>query len=203
MLCETKRTVRPEAPMSSILPRHRRWNSESPTARTSSTRRISGSRCAATENASRTYMPLEYRLTGVSMNFSTPAKSMISGSFSPISRRFMPRIEPFRKMFSRPVSSGWKPVPTSSRLPTRPRISARPAVGEVIRVRIFSSVDLPAPFRPITPTTSPSATSKDTSLRAQSSGSSWCSRWRCVARRAATAIESRRVPYAARYCPSR
>ena len=32
----------------------------------------------------------------------------------------MPRIAPFRKMFSRPVSSGWKPVPTSSRLPTRP-----------------------------------------------------------------------------------
>ena len=26
----------------------------------------------------------------------------------------MPRIAPFRKTFSRPVSSGWKPVPTSS-----------------------------------------------------------------------------------------
>ena len=37
-------------------------------------------------------------------------------------------------MFSRPVSSGLKPVPTSSRLPTRPRISARPAVGAAIRV---------------------------------------------------------------------
>ena len=34
--------------------------------------------------------------------------------------RLMPRIAPLRKMFSRPVSSGWKPVPTSSRLPTRP-----------------------------------------------------------------------------------
>ena len=33
----------------------------------------------------------------------------------------MPRIAPLRKMFSRPVSSGWKPVPTSSRLATRPR----------------------------------------------------------------------------------
>ena len=33
----------------------------------------------------------------------------------------MPRIAPFRKMFSRPVSSGWKPVPTSSSEPTRPR----------------------------------------------------------------------------------
>ena len=63
----------------------------------------------------------------------------------------MPRIAPFRKTFSRPVSSGWKPVPTSSRLPTRPRISARPSVGVVIRVRILSSVDFPAPLRPMTP----------------------------------------------------
>ena len=45
-------------------------------------------------------------------------------------------------MFSRPVSSGWKPVPTSSRLATRPRISARPLVGSVIRERILSSVRL-------------------------------------------------------------
>ena len=37
-------------------------------------------------------------------------------------------------MFSRPVSSGWKPVPTSSRLPTRPRRSRpRPSVGSVMR----------------------------------------------------------------------
>ena len=84
-----------------------------------------------------------------------------------ISRRFMPRIAPFRKTFSRPVSSGWKPVPTSSRLLTRPRIVARPEVGVVIRVSTFSSVDLPAPFRPITPSTSPCATSKVMSFRAQ------------------------------------
>ena len=84
-----------------------------------------------------------------------------------ISARRMPRIAPFNKMFSRPVSSGWKPVPTSSRLPTLPRISARPAVGSVIRERIFSSVLFPAPFRPMIPTTSPRRTSKDTSRRAQ------------------------------------
>ena len=35
----------------------------------------------------------------------------------------MPSIVPLRKMFSRPVSSGWKPVPTSRRLATRPRKS--------------------------------------------------------------------------------
>ena len=45
--------------------------------------------------------------------------------------------------------------------------SAWPAVGVVIRVRSFSSVDLPAPLRPMTPSTSPCSTSKLTSLSAQ------------------------------------
>ena len=116
----------PRGLRSSIRPRQRRWNSASPTASTSSTSRISGSRCAATAKASRTDMPLEYRLTGVSMNCSTPANSTMSRNLRAISRRLIPSTEPFRKTFSRPVSSGWKPVPTSSRLPTRPRISARP-----------------------------------------------------------------------------
>ncbi len=70
-------------------------------------------------------------------------------------------------MFSRPVSSPWKPVPTSSRLPTRPRITALPCVGVVMRVRIFSSVDFPAPLGPITPITSPCSTPKETSRSAQ------------------------------------
>ena len=72
-------------------------------------------------------------------------------------------------MFSRPVSSGWKPVPTSSRLATRPLMVTRPAVGSVMRERIFSSVDLPAPLRPMMPTTSPRLTSKETSFSAQNS----------------------------------
>ena len=42
-----------------IFPRQRLWKAASPTARTSSTRRISGSRCAATAKARRRYMPLE------------------------------------------------------------------------------------------------------------------------------------------------
>ena len=41
-------TVRPWCPTSSILDRHLRWKRASPTARTSSTNRISVSRCAAT-----------------------------------------------------------------------------------------------------------------------------------------------------------
>ena len=42
-----------------------------------------------------------------------------------------------------------------------------PVVGSVMRDRTFRSVDLPAPLRPTTPTTSPRSTSKDTSLSAQ------------------------------------
>jgi hypothetical protein len=52
------------------------------------------------------------------------------------------------KMFSRPVISGWKPVPTSSRLAIHPRAIMVPVVGEVTLLRIFSSVLFlaPAPY---------------------------------------------------------
>ena len=55
----TNNTVRPSVAESPILPKHFFWNSASPTARTSSTTSISGSKCADTAKASRTYMPLE------------------------------------------------------------------------------------------------------------------------------------------------
>src|SRR4051812_4839745 len=70
-------------------------------------------------------------------------------------------------MFSRPVSSGWNPVPTSSRLAMRPRSLTKPSVGSVMREITLSKVLLPAPFLPINPTVSPSATSKLTSRSAQ------------------------------------
>ena len=97
-------------------------------------------------------------------------------------------------MFSRPVSSPWKPVPTSSRLPTRPRISTRPDVGVVMRVSTLSSVDFPAPFRPTTPSTSPSGTWNEMSLSAQIScfPAVWCSR--PTMRRPACESDSRSVP---------
>ncbi len=41
-------------------------------------------------------MPLLYRLTGVSRNFSTPAKSTIASNCWRISARVMPRMAPFR-----------------------------------------------------------------------------------------------------------
>ncbi len=65
-----------------------------------------------------------------------------------------PRIAPLRQMFSAPVSSGWKPVPTSSRLATRPLMVTRPALGSVMRLSTLSSVDFPAPLRPMMPTAS-------------------------------------------------
>ena len=100
------------------------------------------------------------------MNRPMPEKSMISSSLASTSAFLIPRIVPLRKMFSRPVSSGWNPVPTSSKLATRPASSIRPEVGEVMRARILSSVLFPAPFLPMTPMTSPCSTLKLTSRRA-------------------------------------
>src|ERR1019366_3205878 len=85
-------------------------------------------------------MPDEKRFTGVSTNFSTPEKSMIASSLRSISFFVIPRMMPLRYTFSRPVSSAWNPVPTSSKLATRPLSLIRPAVGSVIRLRIFRNV---------------------------------------------------------------
>ena len=105
------------------------------------------------------------------MNFSTPEKSTILSNFREISSFDIPRIAAFRKTFSLPVSSGWKPVPTSNKLVTRPFTRTRPPVGAVIRLRILSSVLFPAPFFPIIPKTSPDLTSIETSFKAQNMSS--------------------------------
>ena len=78
-----------------------------------------------------------------------------------------------------------------------------PSVGAVIRLRIFSSVDLPAPLRPMIPIASPGWISSETSFRAQSSsgeepepgeGRESCRR-RCQDAAAASIMVSRRVWY--------
>ena len=79
----------------------------------------------------------------------------------------MPRIAPFMKIFSRPVISPWNPVPTSSSEPMRPCARIVPVVGPVTRLRSLRRVDLPAPFLPMMPTTSPCSTLKSMSLNAQ------------------------------------
>ena len=58
-------------------------------------------------------------------------------------------------MFSRPVISLLKPVPTSSMEATRPRMRISPSEGAVMRESSFSKVDLPAPLRPMMPRASP------------------------------------------------
>src|SRR4051812_6354378 len=124
----------------------------------------------------------------MSMKSRTPEKSTISSNFAAISLRDIPRMAPFRKTLSRPLSSGWKPVPTSRIELTRPAISAYPSVGSVMRARIERSVDFPAPFGPITPSTSPRPTSNDTSRRAQTSSNASA----CAPRRLRVTIASTR-----------
>ena len=135
-------------------------NEASPTAKTSSTTRISGSKWAATAKPSLTYMPVENLFTGVSKNFSISAKATISSSLFDISLKLKPFIDPFKNIFSLPVNSGWKPVPTSKRLANLPLIFIVPLDGEVIFESTFNKVDFPAPLWPITPKTPPNVTIK-------------------------------------------
>ena len=79
---------------------------------------------------------------------------------------------PFRKTFSRPEKSGWKPAPSSSSEPMRPPTATWPSVGLMIPAIRRSSVDLPEPLRPTRPTASPGSTASDTSASAWTSAAS-------------------------------
>ena len=76
---ETNSTVILRSLSSWNLRTQRLANTASPTARASSTMRISGSTWMAVENASRTYMPLEYSFTGRPMNSPISAKALDGG----------------------------------------------------------------------------------------------------------------------------
>ena len=68
----------------------------------------------------------------------------------------MPRIAPLRKMFSRPGQLGVEAGADFQQAADAARACRRSrSVGSVMRERIFSSVLLPAPLRPMMPTTSP------------------------------------------------
>ena len=146
--CETNSTVILRSRSSSNLRTQRLAKTASPTARASSTIRISGSTWIAVAKASRTYMPLEYSLTGRAINSPISAKASMEGMARSISARLSPMISPFRKTFSRPLNSGLKPAPNSSRAAMRPRVTTRPLVGCRMPATICSSVLLPEPFGP-------------------------------------------------------
>ena len=97
---------------------------------------------------------------------------MISSRRDRTSRLVIPRIAPFRYVFSIPVSSPWNPVPTSSSEPTRPRVRQTPSVGVVMPLMTLSSVLLPAPLEPMIPSAVPSSTLNDTSRSDQISRTS-------------------------------
>src|SRR5439155_13574947 len=119
--------------------------------------------------ASRTYMPLEYSLTGRSMNSPISAKASIDGMALAISARLRPMISPLRYTFSRPENSGLKPAPNSSSAAMRPRVTTPPVVGCRMPATICSSVLFPQPFGPTSPSVSPFSTVKSISRSAQKS----------------------------------
>ncbi len=97
-------------------------------------------------------MPDEYVFSGRSANGPRPAKARTSAMRASTYPSGKPSRAAVSTAFWRPVRSGLKPVPSSSRERTVPSTAAVPAVGDRVRLRILSSVDLPAPFGPMTPT---------------------------------------------------
>src|SRR5262245_17119560 len=114
-------------------------------------------------------MPVEYVRSGASMNCSSSANSRMCGRRACISLRERRKMAPFRKTFSRPVSSMSKPAPSSISGATVPRTSTLPSVGRSTRAITLRSVDLPAPFRPMMPIDSPRRTDRLTCESAFSS----------------------------------
>ena len=96
-------------------------------------------------------------------------------------------------MFSRPVSSGLKPAPSSSSDVTRPDVATDPPSGSSTPATSCSSVLLPHPFGPMTPTVVPASMRSDTSDSAHSASAR-------AGRAAAPSTRSLRLE--ARWCDS-
>ncbi len=127
-----KKIVRPEALSSKMRSTHFFWKRPSPTARASSRRITSGRTAVATENARRICMPDEYVFTGRSKKSPSSANSSISGSAAATSSRESPASAAWRITFRRPVSSGWKDVPSSRIDAIRPGTFTDPDVAAVV-----------------------------------------------------------------------
>ncbi len=125
----TTMMVFPSRLNSSIFSELLRWKAWSPTPSTSSMSNTSGSTWVAIEKPSRTVIPDEKFLTGVSIKRSKPANSTMLSNCWVMSLCDIPKIAPFKKTFSRPDSSGWKPAPSSNNPAIFPRTAIRPRSG--------------------------------------------------------------------------
>ena len=86
------------------------------------------------------------------------ANSTISSKRSVTSRLVRPSMMPLMKTFSRPEISGWKPAPSSISAEMRPSTLTVPSDGLVMPATSLSSVLLPDPLRPMTPSVRPFGT---------------------------------------------
>ena len=84
---------------------------------------------------------------------------MISSVSSGILFGATPAMMRLKRMFSTPVSSGFRYEISESMAETLPSTCTLPVVGARFPLMIFRSVVFPAPFGPTKPTRSPSCTS--------------------------------------------
>ena len=150
----TRNTVPACARNSSIRAWLLRWNSASPVASASSTSRMSWLLAEAMANRSRDPMPLEYAFIGRLMKSPTPENSTICGLASLTSCGAMPMARQPRTTFRSPVRSSSSAAFTPSSAPC-PSVYTAPFSAGSSPAIARSRVDLPEPFRPITPTASP------------------------------------------------
>ncbi len=106
------------------------------------------------------------------------ANSTISSNRRATSRFVSPSMMPLMKTFSRPEISGWNPAPSSISAEMRPWTATVPVVGLVMPATSLSSVLLPEPLRPMTPSVRPRGTLKLTSCTAEKVSSGLRSRIR-------------------------
>src|SRR3954453_13608454 len=112
----------------------------------------------------------------MSMKSSSSANATMSSYFSARWSRVRPEARPPRTTFSRPLSLRLNPTPSDSSVLTRPSTSMRPDVGGRMPAIVRTSVDLPAPLAPTTPSTLPCSTSNDTCWSASISRTIRCRR---------------------------
>ena len=152
--CATRNTVPACWRSSSIRAWLFRWNSASPVASASSTSRMSWLLADAMAKRSRDPMPVEYAFIGRLMKSPTPENSTIRGLASLVSWGVMPMARQPSTTFRSPVRSSSSAAFTPSSAPC-PSVYTAPCSAGSSPAIARSRVDLPEPFRPMTPTASP------------------------------------------------